>query len=184
MSSEHSSRYRTEKGQTLLEVIVVLAVGIIVIGSLVFATITSLRNAQFSRNQAAATKLAQEGIEGVRNARDRNNRIVGLFQQTVTWTDPGLWGATAITNACSPNCYFVLTSSGELDAIGSIPPSNPLPNCPLAECLDNNMFKRVVILADDAGSTNSKLVTVVVTWTDFAGPHESRLTTILRNLNP
>src|SRR3989338_7550054 len=64
-----------DKGQTLLELVVVMGVSVLVIGALVFATISSLRNAQFSKNQTLATKLAQERIERVRTARDRNHII-------------------------------------------------------------------------------------------------------------
>jgi DNA-binding NarL/FixJ family response regulator len=44
-----------------------MGVAIIVVGALTFATIASLRNAQFSQNQAQATKLAQEGLEKVKS---------------------------------------------------------------------------------------------------------------------
>ncbi len=178
-----SSKLFNQSGQTLLEIIVVIAVGVIVVGSLVFATIVSLRNAQFSKNQSEATKLAQEGIEKVRSGRNRNASIVGLFEQPISWDDPRLWGATAIKDSCNPDCYFVLgNNNGQLDWIGSTPPDKPLPNCPPAECLDVNVFKRVVILADDGSSVSSKKVTVIVAWNDFAGSHQSKLTTILRKL--
>lgn len=66
------------KGQTLLEVIVALSIGVLVVSALVFATIFSLRNASFAKNSAIATKLAQEGIEKIKTARDTNQCIVNL----------------------------------------------------------------------------------------------------------
>ena len=72
-----------------------IAVSVIVVGALVFAIIASLRNAQFSKNQSQATKLAQEGIEKVRSARDRGETIGGNF--TIgnavidSWQDSDLW---------------------------------------------------------------------------------------------
>jgi Tfp pilus assembly protein PilV len=63
---------KTSKGQSLIEVVVAIAVVIIVILALVAITTVSIRNANFSRNQALATKYAQEGIEKVRALRDQN----------------------------------------------------------------------------------------------------------------
>lgn len=174
-----SNKSKHESGQSLLEVIVVLAVGVVVVGSLVFATIASLRNAQFARSQTTATKLAQEGLESVRSARNRNGVIKGLFSQDITWSDARLWGANAITDACSKPCYFRLVGSSELDFISTQNTGKELPAG--AETLDTQ-FKRAVILEDDNGSGNSKKVTVVVSWNDFSGYHQSRLTTILRKL--
>lgn len=169
-------------GQTLIEMIVVITIGILVIGALVFATIASLRNSQFAKNQAQATKLAQEGMEKVRSARDRGELIGGGF--TIdgfiidSWKDDNLW--RQITNTCaSPsNCYFKFSSLGFrfITVATDIPSSAEDP-------LGDNKFQRVVILTDDPSSyTEQKTVTVIARWTDFSGPHESRLTTILRKL--
>lgn len=64
-----------EKGQSLLELVVSIAIAILVLGALTFAIITSLRNASFASNQAQATKLAQEGLENVRSTRDRGGAL-------------------------------------------------------------------------------------------------------------
>lgn len=182
----------SEKGQTLLELIVVIAVAVMVVGALVFATIASLRNAQFAKNQAQATKLAQEGIERVRTGRDRNQCVINL---TVGGLSPkswngnnsscdvtnirSLWEAT-INGNCGNNtttfCYFTVNNQGDITNIGvgdgqTVPSGGDISNPP---------FKRAVIISDD--STTSKKVTVIVTWTDFSGTHESRLTTILSKI--
>ena len=57
-------------GQSLIEMVVAIAVVVIVILALVAITTTSIRNAAFSRNQALATKYAQEWIEQARGLRD------------------------------------------------------------------------------------------------------------------
>lgn len=167
----------SENGQSLLEVIVAVSMGILIVSALTFATIFSLRNANFAKNSAQATKLAQEGIERVRTGRDRNAEISGNFQLNgvnITFWDPDLW-SNQIRPNCTPNCYFNINSAGSLQyltAAVSIPSA--------AETV--NQFKRVVILSDDASWQTEKKVTVVVSWTDFTGSHESRLTTILRKL--
>jgi Tfp pilus assembly protein PilW len=59
-----------EKGQTLIEVLVGLAAGVIVIGAITIVTINALNNAQFSENQNLATEYAQQAMENMRNMRD------------------------------------------------------------------------------------------------------------------
>ena len=57
---------------------------------------------------------------------------------------------------------------------------------------DVNLFKRQILIGDQTVSLcnandydkycNQKTITVIVKWTDFAGNHQSKLTTILRKL--
>ena len=60
-------------GQSLLEVIVAFGVATLVLTSLVAAVVVAIRNTRFAKNQALATKLAQEGIEKVRVYRDQTD---------------------------------------------------------------------------------------------------------------
>lgn len=179
-----------EAGQTLLELIVVVTVSVLVVGALVFATIASLRNASFSKNQAQATKLAQEGIERVRTARDRDKSIIGGFfignNNITSWTGNGtacgsnassIW-CNQITGYCgsvSQYCFFKITDQSILNYLG---PSSTIPDG--AE--PQGLFKRAIIISDDVTYLTQKTITAVVSWTDFSGPHESRLTTILRKI--
>lgn len=176
---------RHEKGQSLIEVIVAATVGILVVTALTFATIFSLRNASFAKNSEQATKLAQEGIERVRTGRDRNqciNNIPGASVKSWNGNNSSCAGSGSIwsyqiNRNCIPNCYFNIASTGILNYLinGSSVPTG-------AESIAPN-FKRVVILSDDAATfSTQKKVTVIVQWTDFAGAHESKLTTILRKL--
>lgn len=71
MSMSTDSVFKNQKGQSLIEVIVALAVAVIVILALVRVTVTSIRNANFAKNRASATKYAQETIEKVRGYRDQ-----------------------------------------------------------------------------------------------------------------
>lgn len=178
ISMFHSKRKPGQTGQSLLEVIIAISVGILVVTALTAATIFSLRNAQFAKNSAQATQLAQEGIDRVRTGRDRNAAITNNFQigtHTVSsWNDPNLW-AYQISPNCTPNCYFNISSSGSLQyltAAASIPLNAEV----------TGQFKRVVLLSDDAGFASQKTVTVIVQWSDFSGLHESRLSTILRKI--
>ncbi|TSC87428.1 MAG: Uncharacterized protein G01um10147_605 [Microgenomates group bacterium Gr01-1014_7] len=160
--------HSNQKGQTLLELIVVMSVAVMVVGALVFATISSLRNAQFAKNQAQATKLAQDGLEKVRSLRDRDTEGSVSYQSTTSkFSD--LW-PIPFTCGAGGNCYFHFNSSETIfigeNSSQSIPP-----------------FQRQFLIEDENGSgMTQKRVTSVVKWTDFSGTHESRLTTILRRI--
>lgn len=73
-------RLKNENGQSLIEVLVALAVMVIVILALVRVTTVSIRNATFAKNRALATKYAQEWIEETRKSRDNNS--VSFFNDT------------------------------------------------------------------------------------------------------
>ncbi|OGE14987.1 hypothetical protein A3F00_05035 [Candidatus Daviesbacteria bacterium RIFCSPHIGHO2_12_FULL_37_11] len=162
-------------GQTLLEVIVVIAVGIIIVGVLVFATIFSLRNANSAKTNAQATKLAQEGLEKVRISRDRSGTIAGF--PPGSWVDATFWSTNISVSTCIPpqNCYFKL-DSGDLLYNGSF----ETPPLTQGESIGN--FTRFIILSDDGNFASWKIVESVVSWSDFSGLHQSRVKTVLRKL--
>lgn len=183
---------RFETGQSLIEVIIASVVGIMVVTALTFATIFSLRNANFAKTSAQATKLAQEGIERVRTGRDQNQTISGFEGSGVSsWngnaTGGPIW-SYSISGGCDnppAKCYFNVSSNGLLSNIAfafTPSPSVPFPSLVESVPSSNQVFRRFVLLSDDPSAPNQKTITVVVTWTDTTGPHESRLTTILRNL--
>src|SRR3989344_823335 len=204
------SQMLNANGQSLLEVTVAVAIGTLVVAALTFATIFSLRNANFAKNSAQATKLAHEGIERVRSSRDRNQCIEGLTNVN-SWNGStdcsavsgsgSIWTYPISGDCDKPDlpqagfCYFKVNSTtGQLTNIGfSFTPTSSVPLPAQAEGIPttNPVFKRVILLSDDLNHDknftnddyqNQKEVTVIVTWNDFAGTHESRLTTILRKL--
>lgn len=162
----------SNKGQSLLELVIVIAVAIIVIAALTSATISSLRNANFSKNQLQATKFAQEGLEKVRSIRDRDGFVIANFGSSTTKFSE-LW-SVKLSETCAIPCLvnFLLD-----------PLNNSLTqNNSTAEDLGGS-FQRWVKMTDDSTTFQSKkTITVIVTWVDFAGSHESRLTTYLRKI--
>jgi len=64
---------KQNRGQSLVEVVLALGVAVVVILALVKTTVVSMRNANFAKNEALATKYAQEAIESVRLLRDRSD---------------------------------------------------------------------------------------------------------------
>lgn len=148
----------SEKGQSLMELVVVVAVAVVVISALVFATIASLRNASFAQNQLQATKLAQQGLERIRTLRDRDGEV-RVDGQPIKFSE--------LQCSDNNNCFFFFNLSGEL-----------VKDTSSVEVIQTD-FKRQFQIEDEG--SDQKKVTVVVKWTDFSGSHESRLTTILRN---
>ena len=162
-----------QAGQSLIELMVVMAVGVLVVGALVFATISSLRNANLAKNQSQATKLAQEGIEKVRSIRDRDDGVqFGLGGGDQTEKFSHLW-VVKMNENCDGPCYFKLDLS-QKSLIGV--------NSASFETINSNFTRQIWI--SDIGSSfqNEKTINVIVVWSDFSGKHESKLTTVLRKL--
>lgn len=148
-----------QKGQSLLELIISLAIAILVLGALAFAVITSLRNAQLAKNQTQATKLAQEALETIRSLRDRNGSVDnGNFND--------LWNTQL--RCADGSCYFILNAGNGLSHRNSAVFENIAPN-----------FTRQIQIEDVSDGTTQKQITAIVQWTDTTGIHKSQLTTIL-----
>lgn len=168
----------SEKGQTLIELIIVITVGASIVVALTFATISTLRNAQFAKNQTQATKLADEALERTRTGRNRDLSPIGgnfsLGGSPVTsWSDSDMW--RSITNACAASAYFTVDTTGLLTYIGC---STSIPS----GILSVNGFTTSIIISDGVTFASEKTVTATVSWRDFSGVHESRQTTILGQL--
>jgi len=62
----------TDKGQTLIEVLIAMGAGIIILSAMVTLVIKSLSNSQYSKYQGMASQYSQEGMEVLRSERDSN----------------------------------------------------------------------------------------------------------------
>lgn len=165
---------KNQKGSTLLEVLVSLALVLFVVTALTITTINGLKNSQLSQNQLQATKLAQEGVEQVKQARERNCEIhlTGDLIPYV-WYGPG-------QSIFSRNlgADFKLNVPGiRLSGNPPPPPACSLDQVTTDQVLENK-FNRRITIQDDVG-VNKKKVIVKVSWTDFSGPHTSEVVTIL-----
>ncbi len=91
-------KIKKNRGQSLIEVIVALALIAAVVLGLVKVTITSVNNAGFARDQRTATKYAQEGIENARKSKEetpvtfwaksglQTAETLGKFTRGITYT--------------------------------------------------------------------------------------------------
>lgn len=166
------SNLKNQSAQSLLELIIVLAIAIIVIGALAIVTITSLRNANLSKNQLQATKYAQEGMERVRSIRNRDGRVVfddGSGTPTEKFSD--LW-RVKMRHECGGSCNSKLDSFiNNLDSL--VQTSTGF------ESLEGGFERSVQITDRNPDYDVNKTVTVLVSWVDFAGKHQSKLITNL-----
>ena len=122
------------KGQSLIEVLLGLSIGAIILGAITAAVISSLRNAQFAKNQNLASQFASQGLEIVKQIRDGDNdfnlnNMVGTY---CLGTDgelntspscgpnigtPATYSRTVridegdpIGNSCETNTYYIVVS--------------------------------------------------------------------------
>lgn len=63
---------KNELGQSLIEVLIALAASVAVVSAIVVTVITSLSNAEFTKNQNLATQYSRQGIEIVRQIAKNN----------------------------------------------------------------------------------------------------------------
>lgn len=63
---------KKQSGQTLLEALIALATAVVIISAMTVIVLSSLSNAQFSKNQNQATQYAQQGIEFLKNLSQSN----------------------------------------------------------------------------------------------------------------
>lgn len=159
-------KFKTQTGQTILEIIVVLAVLSLVLVGLVTVVLNGLRNSQFSKNQAQATKLAQEGLDSVRIMTSREGCKVTSLGNDYYWINESslVWNNSQVLDA--NKIYYVhLAALCQLEEVTS------------PEVVENN-FKRSIKLEED-GAPDRIRVTATVEWSDVSGAHESKLVTIL-----
>lgn len=186
-------------GQTLIELVVSIGFVLIIISAVAILTVNGLKNSQFSRNQIQATKLAQEGIEKIRNLRAQNYTVCGPPVSTISTN--GLFlpsGTCPGSQDPTPNqCVYIFKNSGAT-CIAATPVNDPYfiyflgnkNNNPsqFEEVTVNGLtFKRVIYLGDSKdinnnATSNVKEVNVVVTWTDSSGTHSSNVSTKLSNI--
>lgn len=173
------------KGQTLIELVVGLGLLAVTITILSVATITGLQNSQFSKNQAQATKLAQEGMEKVRSIRERNYTVCGP-SPVKDWNS-----IYSTAMACQPNpasCSYVLATLSDPIREGCTPSEfwlNNVNSTQPEEIMTGGVsFNRLIIIKDYGTPSvlTQKEVTVTVSWTDLSGTHSSKLVTVMVEL--
>ena len=135
-----------KNGQTLIELIIALGVGIIILSSIVAVVLLSLHSAQFAKSQNLATQYAQEGMEVVRTIKNRS------------WTE--FSALTAVDYCLAKNETSLSTKP-----VGG--------SCPTIDII---FTREVKVEWIGANCTAQRVcVTTTVFWLDSKGRHESKL---------
>lgn len=175
-SSKFRFQYKlTIAGQSLMELVVGISLITVVVGAVAVITTYGLRNSQFSKNQAQATKLAQQNLELVRTIKSSNYGVCTLDQPPTacsSWED--IWPPNAGVGS-----YTILKGC----TVNQVPKDYCLQyKTPTAVWnLDTPGFTGEIIIADEA-TVNQKRVTSRVYWTDTTGVHSSDLVTVLSQI--
>lgn len=97
-----------EKGQSIFELVIALAVTVLIVTGIVQVVTISIRNATFSKTQAEATRYAQQAAEWLRAERDNgwetfySKAAVGDWcLKNLDWAGPGI---------CRPDDFMPQTS--------------------------------------------------------------------------
>lgn len=86
MNDIHQSQITNhQKGQSLFEVVVAIAISAIIIVALVSLTTNSIRNATYSRNNTLASRHVQDVVEWLRGQRDNNSPVFAEKILTPVW---------------------------------------------------------------------------------------------------
>lgn len=176
-----------QAGQTLIELVISIALMLIIITGVTVLTVKGLQNSQFSRNQVQATKLAQEGIEKMRTIRDNNFTVCGWATSINTVAPNGLWSADCSGSGCRYLIQEVASTCGSTSTSSlwiNLAPNNSAVE---SKTVSGVTFKRVVTVTNGtdltgALNTSVKNINVTVFWTDSAGPHTSNIETVLTKL--
>ena len=161
-----SNNFSSQKGFSLIEVIVASAIITIILTAAVFAAVSSLRMAHVARNKAIASNLARWKMEEVRKDRD----------QTVALGKKWPFNPS--------NCSGSQTISGTPFTLTCNPNDSP------GQMLDiryNSDFSSTTPGYVEINESNDyRMVKVTVGWTDYKRNYETSINTFLTNwqLNP
>jgi Tfp pilus assembly protein PilV len=136
---------KSEKGQSLFEVVVAIAISALIVVTLVSVTSNSIQNSSFSKNKSLAATYADQASEWIRSQRDTN---IGVL---VTKAAGGTY--------CLPDLSWPASASD-------------VTSC---TAISNTPFTRSVNLSVNLDPSSGKNVItsdVLVTWQDSQGMHE------------
>lgn len=187
----------SQTGQGILEVIVTIAIGTIMILALVILSVRSNRASDFSKANSQASSLATQGLEIIRNIRSSGgtvnyNPCGGALVLPSTWSNlytvsDNLEDDTA--SICNQTYGMIANIPVSSPGILYINNNTDTTTSDFQVSFGGRTFTRAVYIADTpttalpVGASNCnqsatdyqtlKQFTVVVSWTDSSGTHQS-----------
>lgn len=189
MSITHNKNISKERGFTIIETLVALAIFTFSIVGLIVITSQGIADTNFAKNKFVASYLAQEGIEMVRNVRDTNalagaawedtfqqNALTGLSgcfataQSTGCDIDADTFAIDSCSassrNGCGPLRYDIATGAYILNSRNVAVPESPFSRVIALRTVSANEVEITSTVAWSQGTT-SRSVTVVETLADW-----------------
>lgn len=116
---------RSEKGQSLIEVLVALAASVAVVSAIAVTVITSLNNAQYTKNQNLATEYSRQGMEMVRQIAKNNWSNFLTYTNRDYCLNKDSSSLTVMTGLnCSLNINGIFDRKITIIQLGSLPASS------------------------------------------------------------
>ena len=143
------------KGQSLFEVLIVIAISALIIVAIVSMTTNSIQNSTFAKNNALASTYVQQASEWLRGQRDSDTNTFITYAKTVGASNPGWclkdlsWPAG--TGLCASNDYI----------FGTI------------------FIRQATFVVVPSNGKNLVTATISVSWKDSKGTHNVTSTTYL-----
>lgn len=134
--------YKLQKGQSLFEVIVAVAISTLIVTAIVSLATNSIQNTSYSRDKTLASDYVEEAMEWLRQERDNNTQFK----------------AKATETAGKSYC---------LDDLSTWP---ALSDCTTDQFISGTKFKRTLAFPSYSGGVVE--ATVTVSWEDSKGSHE------------
>ncbi len=141
---------KKQSGQSLVEVVVAIAISALIIVGLLVGAVIGVRNVQFSRHQSQAMELNREASEWLR------------VQKELGWSSLWNYGSAAGSQYCLADLSFNISGSCDWENE--------------SELVAQKFARQLVLRQSDSG----RLEVVITTgWHDAAGDHSEIATTYL-----
>jgi type II secretory pathway pseudopilin PulG len=155
---------RSQKGTTLIETIVALALTATIIGAILALVVSGLNATTSGKSRTVATNLAEEALDSVRTVRDTAG-----------------WSSFYSTYALGPGTSFYLDSAGTLHTAAT-------PLCHTAASGAPEFiapsYTRTITFTNEPTSGNQRvLVDICVAWNDRGTPQKVELNSYLADWN-
>lgn len=143
-----TGNWKFQAGQTLFELIIALAVAVLVVTGIIKIVTISVQNAAFAKNQAEATRFAQEGLEWLRAERDKDWDDFASRSNQIWCLSALAWQKSSPCTSSDRIADTIFTREADLSSLST----------------DSIEAILRVSWTDAAGSHESRLGTILTRW--------------------